>query len=60
VEEVFTLPLDDLRNSAIRKLENVPFGDTTIEMYTYELDGRVIWGATAWMLNQLLEIIDKI
>ena len=60
VEEVFTVPLDDLRNSAIRKLENVTFGDTTIEMYTYELDGRVIWGATAWMLNQLLEIIDKI
>jgi len=60
VEEVFTLPLDDLLNHSIRKLENVSFGNLTIEMYTYELDGRVIWGATAWMLNQLLEIVDKV
>ena len=60
VQEVFTLPLDDLVNNAVKKLENVTFGDMTIQMYTYELDGRVIWGATAWMLSQLLGIIDKI
>jgi 8-oxo-dGTP pyrophosphatase MutT (NUDIX family) len=59
VEEVFTMPLDDLMNKAVRKSENWTFGDKTIEMYSYELDGRVIWGATAWMLSQLLEIIYK-
>ena len=57
VEEVFALPLDDLLNKAIKKAENYTFGDTRIEMYSYELNGRFIWGATAWMLGQLLEII---
>jgi 8-oxo-dGTP pyrophosphatase MutT (NUDIX family) len=57
VQEVFTVSLDDLMNKAVRKSENWTFGDTTIEMCSFELDGRVIWGATAWMLNQLLEII---
>ena len=59
VEEVFSVPLDDLLDSAVRRLENVTFGDATIEMHTYELDGRIIWGATAWMLSQLLDIIYK-
>jgi 8-oxo-dGTP pyrophosphatase MutT (NUDIX family) len=59
VEEVFTVPLDDLLNSAVKKLEKVTFGEMTIDMYTYELDGRHIWGATAWMLSQLLDIIAK-
>jgi len=60
VDEVFTVPLEDLLNNAVRKSENWTFGDTTIEMYSFELDGRVIWGATAWMLNQLLEIIGSV
>jgi len=57
VAEVFALPLDDLMNKAIRKSESYTFGDMQIEMYSYELDGRLIWGATAWMLSQLIEII---
>jgi 8-oxo-dGTP pyrophosphatase MutT (NUDIX family) len=59
VQEVFSLPMDDLLNRAVRKLENWTFGDISVETYSYELDGRYIWGATAWMLNQLLEIIYK-
>jgi len=59
VQEVFALPLDDLKNKAVKKSENWTFGDTTIEMYSYELNGRVIWGATAWMLGRFLEIIYK-
>jgi len=57
VEEVFSLTLDDLLNKAVRKSENYTFGDARIEMFSYELNGRFIWGATAWMLGQLLEII---
>ncbi len=57
VQEVFSLPLDDLMNRAVKKAENYTFGDLKVEMFSYELDGRFIWGATAWMLGQLIEII---
>lgn len=57
VREVFSLPLDDLMNRAVKKSENYTFGDIKVEMFSYELDGRYIWGATAWMLGQLIEII---
>ncbi|MDD5398932.1 MAG: CoA pyrophosphatase [Dehalococcoidia bacterium] len=57
VREVFSLSLDDLMNKAVRKSENYTFGDLKVEMHSYELDGRFIWGATAWMLGQLIEII---
>jgi len=60
VDEVFGLPLEDLLNNANRKDENLVYGDKIIRVYTYELDGRVIWGATAWILNQFLEILRKV
>jgi 8-oxo-dGTP pyrophosphatase MutT (NUDIX family) len=60
VEEVFGLPLEGLLNNANRKVEDMVYGDKIIRAYTYELDGRVIWGATAWILNQFLEILRKV
>ena len=57
VDEVFGLPLGGLLNNANRKVDDMVYGDKIIRAYTYELDGRVIWGATAWMLNQFLEIL---
>ena len=60
VGEVFGLPLEDLLNNANRKEENLVYGDKIIRVYTYELNGRVIWGATAWILNQFLEILRKV
>ena len=59
VDEVFSIPVDDLLIKAVRKAENYTFGDTILEMYSYELNGRYIWGATAWMLGRLLDIIYK-
>jgi len=60
VQEVFSLPLDDLMHKAVKKSENYVFGDLKVEMFSYELDGRFIWGATAWMLGQLIEIIGPV
>jgi 8-oxo-dGTP pyrophosphatase MutT (NUDIX family) len=60
VDEVFGLPLEDLLNNANRKDEDLVYGDKIIRVYTYELDGRIIWGATAWILNQFLEILRKV
>jgi 8-oxo-dGTP pyrophosphatase MutT (NUDIX family) len=57
VDEVFALPLQGLLNNANRKEENLVYGDKIIRVFTYELGGRVIWGATAWILNQFIEIL---
>ncbi len=60
VDEVFGLPLEGLLNNANRKEEELVYGDKIIRVFTYELNGRVIWGATAWILNQFLEILRKV
>lgn len=60
VDEVFGLPLEDLLNNANRKEEDLVYGDKIIRVFTYELNDRVIWGATAWILNQFLEILRKV
>jgi 8-oxo-dGTP pyrophosphatase MutT (NUDIX family) len=60
VREVFSLPLDDLMSRAVKKEENYTFGELKVEMFSYEMDGRYIWGATAWMLGQLIEIIGPV
>jgi 8-oxo-dGTP pyrophosphatase MutT (NUDIX family) len=60
VDEVFGLPLEGLLNNANRKEEDLVYGDKLIRVYTYELNGRVVWGATAWILNQFLEILRKV
>ena len=59
VDEVFGLPLEGLLNNANRQEEEMVYGDKVIRVYTYELSGRYIWGATAWILNQFLEILRK-
>ena len=60
VDEVFALPLEGLLNNANRKDENLVYGDKIIRVFTYELNDRIIWGATAWILNQFLEILRKV
>jgi len=36
------------------------YGEKIIRVYTFELNGRVIWGATAWILNQFLDILRSV
>jgi 8-oxo-dGTP pyrophosphatase MutT (NUDIX family) len=57
VDEVFDLPLAALMDEAVMKEESMVYGDRLIRVYTFELNGRVIWGATAWMLKQFLDIL---
>jgi 8-oxo-dGTP pyrophosphatase MutT (NUDIX family) len=57
VQEIFSLPIEDLMDKANKKEEMVVYGDKIVKVYTFELDGRVVWGATAWILNGFFEII---
>jgi hypothetical protein len=36
------------------------FMGVPIHVYTFEVDGRVIWGATAWILNQFLDVLRSV
>ena len=57
VDEIFDLPLAGLMDESIKKEENMVYADKLIRVYTFELNGKVIWGATAWILKQFLDII---
>jgi 8-oxo-dGTP pyrophosphatase MutT (NUDIX family) len=57
VKEIFSFPIDDLMNKSRVTVEDRVFGDKTVSVHTYEIGGRVIWGATAWILSRLFEII---
>lgn len=57
VQDIFSFPIEDLMNKAKITIEDRTFGDHIIKIHTYEIGGRVIWGATAWILSRFFEII---
>ena len=57
VQEIFSFPIDDLMHKAKITIEDQVIGGKTISVHTYEIGGRIIWGATAWMLSKFFEII---
>ena len=56
IEEIFSISISALLHKASRKEERYTFGSQTFVNYSYEYEGRVIWGATARIVEQLLEI----
>ena len=51
------VPLSRLSESAVRKHETVERGPTFMEVPYFAIDGHKIWGATAMMLSELLELL---
>jgi dephospho-CoA kinase len=60
VEEVISVPLDVLLDKRNFKEEIQSIGGQSVTQYFYRYGDRVIWGATARMLKQFLEVIDSI
>lgn len=56
IDDVFSVPVSVLLRKANGKQEQYTFGNQFFVSYSYEYEGRVIWGATAQILQQLLEI----
>jgi 8-oxo-dGTP pyrophosphatase MutT (NUDIX family) len=59
VAEVFTVPLEffaDSRNGW-RERRSTPLGER--EVWFYEYGGRVIWGATAAMIRNLCDLLER-
>lgn len=51
--------LEDLLEPSIVKVKTMEIRGESMEIKYFSLDGNVIWGATAMILNELLEIIRR-
>ncbi len=56
VDEVFTVPVSTLMDKDTLRQEDDPVNDGTSEGYFYYCDNRIIWGATARIITQFLDI----
>ena len=56
IDEIFDVPVSALLYKANVTEERYVFGDEIVQAYSYEYGGRVIWGATARIVQQLLEV----
>lgn len=56
IDEIFSVPVSALLNQANRTTESYTFGNEVFVGYSYKYKGRVIWGATAQIVQQLLEV----
>jgi hypothetical protein len=57
VAEVFEVPLDFFLEPASRKLESRMFQGRQRFFYAFPWNDHYIWGATAGMLNNLIEVL---
>jgi 8-oxo-dGTP pyrophosphatase MutT (NUDIX family) len=55
-DEIFDLPIEDLIHKAKVAEDRYAVGNEHFITYSYECEGRLIWGATARILHQFLEI----
>jgi len=59
IAEILDIPLSALMDKSRFKQEHVIDNDETVTTYTYEYQGRVIWGATANIIKQLLDSLQS-
>jgi 8-oxo-dGTP pyrophosphatase MutT (NUDIX family) len=56
IDEIFSIPVSALLNEANKKEECYTLGNEVFVDYSYDYEGKVIWGATARVVHQFLEI----
>ena len=56
IADIFNLPISELLNEANVKEELYTVGESVYPTYSYGSGNRVIWGATAGILHQFLEV----
>lgn len=55
VDSVLHLALDDLLSAHIKQTTVMEFRGTAVDVPYYDVDGHIVWGATAGMLSELEE-----
>jgi 8-oxo-dGTP pyrophosphatase MutT (NUDIX family) len=56
IDEIFDVPVSALLYKANVTKESYVFGEEIVQAYSYKYGGRVIWGATAKIVQQFLEV----
>ena len=59
IEEIIEVPISALLDIGRLRLETRIIDDEEVTSFFYHYQGRVIWGATARILNQLLDILAR-
>lgn len=59
IAEIIILPLADFLKEGVLSEEYRTVNNKTNKVSIYHSGGHVIWGATAWMLRQFLELIPQ-
>jgi 8-oxo-dGTP pyrophosphatase MutT (NUDIX family) len=57
VEEVLRVSLSDILDEKAVQLKSLEIMGTRIDVPCYYVDGHIIWGATAMIISELLEVI---
>ncbi len=60
IEELIEVPLSALLDSSYQRQDTEIIDGETVTSYCYYYQGRVIWGATARILNQFLDIFAQV
>jgi len=60
VEEIIEVPISALLDKSSLRQETEIIDGETVTSYFYHYQGRVIWGATARILNQFLDIFAQV
>jgi 8-oxo-dGTP pyrophosphatase MutT (NUDIX family) len=60
VDDAFEVPFSHFLNPAIRKVATIPLGNNLSLPDTpyFDLNGKVLWGATAMMMSELIAAIE--
>jgi 8-oxo-dGTP pyrophosphatase MutT (NUDIX family) len=59
VDEILEFPITELMDRRCLQPDTEFLNGKTIDSFTYHVQGRVIWGATARILNRLLDICNQ-
>jgi hypothetical protein len=57
IEEIIILPLSGFLKEGVLSEEDWTYQEKTARVYTYHCGGHVIWGATAKILRQFLDLM---
>jgi len=57
IAEIIILPLFDFLKEGVLSEEDWTYQEKTAKVYTYHCGGHIIWGATAKILRQFLDLI---
>lgn len=60
VEAVLEVPISQFYDMNKRGVEEMRFGKYVIQSPYFNVDGHLVWGATAMMLSELLAVIDDV